>query len=263
MFLTRNNIPQYTCSLCSIKLVSENKLFNHFKKQCWENKSPVSPTVRPAVRNMHFTEPLIIESSITPNQIKTPGYGFKRWKYVTIKVFWESGFNAKLTEMCLDNGCSVTLMDKSYFQKQIPFAEIKKMSSPIPVRGMGNKIIRKDENATVKMFVIGTNQGKPAKASFFIENHLINEMKANLLIKTNIFKPQRTNINYDNDIVIFGSCQNFKTTIDVRIKISFNVKRTIKTKSAVVIPPFTIIQVPVTYKGVILDDRDFLFEPEC
>ena len=53
------------------------------------------------------------------------------------------------------------------------------------------------------------------------------------------------------------------TTIDLRIKISFNIKRIIQTKWAGVISTFTIIQIPVTYKSVIPDDRDFLFVPEC
>ena len=40
VFFTRNNIPKYICLLYSIKFVSKNKFFDHFKKQCWKSKSP-------------------------------------------------------------------------------------------------------------------------------------------------------------------------------------------------------------------------------
>ena len=65
VFFTRNIIPQYICSIYSIKFISRNKVFNHFKKRCWKNKSLVSPVIR----DMHFVEPLIIKSLIIPDQI--------------------------------------------------------------------------------------------------------------------------------------------------------------------------------------------------
>ena len=111
--------------------------------------------------------------------------------------------------------------------------------------GMGKKIIRTNEYIIIKIVVIKTIQKKPTKILFFIEFHLVNELKTNLLIKTDIFKFQPANINYDNDIIIFDSYQNFMTTIEL---IFFNIKSTIKAKSIVIILPFTTIQIPVTYK---------------
>ena len=79
----------------------------------------------------------------------------------------------------LDNGYSVILMDKTYFQK---------ISVLILIRGMRNKIIRTDEYVIIQMFVIGTIKKKPIKILFFIEIHLVNELETNLLIKNDIFK---------------------------------------------------------------------------
>ena len=48
--------------------------------------------------------------------------------------------------------------------------------------------------------------------------------------------------------VTFGFCQNFTIPIEIHIKITFNAKRKIKTKSFINIPPTTAVEIPIIYK---------------
>ena len=153
--------------------------------------------------------------------------------------------------MCLDNKCSLIFINKNYFHKIFPFTEIKKMFSFIPIRGVANRIIKTNKYAVIKLYVNKIVNKKPAKVSFFMEIHLINELKLNLLIRNDIFKPQKIIIDYDRETVTFGCCKDVITFVDVRTKNSFNAKRTIKTKSFVIIPPFTILKIPIIYKSSI------------
>lgn len=83
------------------------------------------------------------------------------------------------------------------------------------VRGMGNKILKINRYAVIKLYIDGNINGKPARVSLFMEIHLVNELKPNLLIKIKTFKFQKVMIYYDRNTIIFGFCKNFIIFVDV------------------------------------------------
>ena len=62
------------------------------------------------------------------------------------------------------------------------------MFSFLPIRKMGNKIIKTNKYAVIKLYIDGIINGKPVKILFFMENYLIDELKTILLINNNKFK---------------------------------------------------------------------------
>ena len=191
MFQTRNNIVKYICTVYSIKFILKNKFFNLLKNNVGK-KSPASQSIH----DVHFTEPLIIKSLIVPNQNKTPGYNSRGWKYATIKISWIFGPDAELTEIYMDNKCFVTFINKNYFQKKSYLPKSKKLFSFIPIRGIGNKILRTKKYAVVKIYVDGTINGQQAINSNSMEIYFVNDFKTNLLINSDTFKFQRVIIDY-------------------------------------------------------------------
>ena len=209
-----------------------------------------------------------VNSTVIPDQTKTPGYGFRAWKYATIKVSWSSGESSdtnqnELSDVCLDSGCGVTLIDRAYLLKVLPKASISKMPISIPVRGIGNKILRTDEYTLIKMAINGLIDDKAAQAIITIEAHIVDDLKANALIGSDTLKPQGMCLDFEKETVTIGTCKGLTAPIDIHARQSPHAKRTIKSKSAIMVPPRTTIQVPVAYRGDIPGDRDFLFEPEC
>lgn len=207
--------------------------------------------------------PLMIESTVAPNPTKPLGYGFRGWKYATIRVSWGHSDSDDELDVCLDTGCSVSLIDRAYLKRVLPNAEIRKMSLLMPVRGVGNKVVKTDEYAIVKMYVRGSVAENPATAAITMEVHLVNDLKANLLVGNDNLKPQGMVLDFGEEKVTLGSCQNLTAKINIHSRASPNAKRTIKTKSAFVVPPRTTMRVPVAYNGEVPPDRDYLFEPNC
>ena len=93
------------------------------------------------------------------------------------------------SELSLDTGCGVILGDRVYLLKQIPRLEIKKIASSIPVRGVGNKIIYSNEYAIITIYVTGLVGGVTRTTYLTIEVYIVDNLKANILIGTNIITP--------------------------------------------------------------------------
>lgn len=286
-FVQPSKKTDHCCHSCQATFSSRNKLFQHLKDQCWPKPSTTpKPTVIgkpnatasdlaesvkvPATPlEANLTEPINVKSNVVPDKTKPPGFGFRGWKYATIKVHWSgtkysgTGEHAEeQTEICLDTGCSVTLIDRAYLNKALPSAEIRKMSTPMPVRGVGNKIIHTNEYVQIEMFVDGTIGGKPATGSFIVEAHIVEDLKANMLIGIDTLEPQGISIDFTTASAKIRACEELTVPVNVHAKAQAHTKRTVKSKSAMTVPARSTIQVPVAYKGM-LADRDFLFEPEC
>lgn len=74
------------------------------------------------------------------------------------------------------------------FPEKSHLLKSKKMFSFLPIRKMGNKIIKTNKYAVIKLYIDGIINGKPVKILFFMENYLIDELKTILLINNNKFK---------------------------------------------------------------------------
>jgi len=63
------------------------------------------------------------------------------------------------------------------------------MSSPIPIYSVGNKVLIIDRYAVVNIFINRTIDKRPITASIIIEVYIVDNLKANLLIRNDIIKP--------------------------------------------------------------------------
>ena len=86
------------------------------------------------------------------------------------------------SEGCVDTGYSVILDDKNYVLRMVPGVEIRKIISSVPVRGLGNRIIMTNKYVVLTIFVDGLIDGITKTACFTAEVHLVEDLKANLLI---------------------------------------------------------------------------------
>lgn len=274
-----NKEVDHVCSKCEACFSSRNKLFKHLREKCQKAKSKTStPNATSAADSLpkvtleKFSELMannasvaddIIESTATMNPGGRPGYNFRSWKYATMKVRFSSDPDSEECEVSPDSGCGVTLGDRAYLWKHVPGIEIKKLASPIPVRGVGNKIVNSDEYAVVRIYVNGTVGGLTRTACLTMEVHIVDDLKANILIGTDTMVPQGMSVDLNTKVCKFGKCQGLETPVDVVTKSQPNSRRTIRNKAPVSIAPGATVEVPVAYNGNIPEDRDFLFEPDC
>lgn len=250
----------HECQRCKQTFQSRNKLFSHLRNQCWtESDEPVA---------IHATEPSapkIIESIVSAAPERSSGTAFRGFQHTKADARFTRDSTTN-TEVCLDPGCPITLGDRALLRASVPNFEqrIRTQPSPIPVRGYGNKITNATEYIVMDCYFPGTldKDGAACIAKVPMEVHLTDDLKANMLIGTDVLTPHKFSLDCAAQIAIIGSCQNIKIAARSVAKPYSQVRRVVKAKSAITLEPNSITNVPVSYHGTLPDDRDFLFEPE-
>lgn len=92
------------------------------------------------------------------------------------------------------------------------------MATPITVRGIGTAQYMTDEYAIVPFMFEGTQRGQPILARFWREVHLVDNLKANLLIGIDVMGPELVTIDMGQKKVILESC-NVEIPVEISITI--------------------------------------------
>ena len=131
------------------------------------------------------------------------------------------------------------------------------MFTPLKVKGIGTSKHKSAQFAEVSLFFPGeSNEGQRVYASIRCKLHLVEGLRANILIGNNILTPESFVINIGLGHALIESCR-VKITIKARQRGQFLKKRLFAEKDGVITPrsetivPFLPVPLP--------DDRDFLF----
>ncbi len=191
------------------------------------------------------------------------GLAFRGWTYATAAVTLvpqvlplESDPSAMA---CLDTGCGVTLVDKDWLLRRLPGQKIKEMSTPLKVRGIGASRHESNQFAELSLFFPRENtEGEMIYASIKCELHLVEALRANILIGNDILALEGFVIDVGLGHAVVGSC-GVKITIKAKQKSQFLRKRLLAEKDGVV-PPRSEAMIPLL-PVPLPDDKDFLFHP--
>lgn len=160
---------------------------------------------------------------------------------------------------CLDTGCGVTLVDKDWLLRQLPDQKIKEMSTPLKVRGIGASKHESAQFAELSLFLPGeNNKGQKVYASFKCELHLVEGLRANMLIGNNILAPENFVLNIRLGHAVVGSC-GVKIIINARQRGQF-LRRKLLAENDGVVSPRSEAMIPIL-PVPLPDNRDFLFHP--
>ena len=186
-------------------------------------------------------------------------FAFRNYHYAVTHISWQSADEKKKT--CVDADCTMTMTDRIFVSAT---AEIKKMTTKISIRGLGSKIHHSDEFSVLTFYmkeVLPDNTR--AFAQITREIHIVDDLKASILIEADILTPERMIINFVTQNLSIDSCRDITVSMNSRAR-SEPVKRTMKSLSKTILPPRTTISMSITYAGGKLsENRDLLFEPQC
>ena len=260
--------PDHQCDRCHERFTSKNKLFLHLRDKCW--KSPKPDTLRKPAADTPATQPsadtvkpvtdakdvTIISSSAPP--VQGTGYAFKNYHYAITQLQWSPEGDAY--DICADPGCTMSIIDAAFVPNG---TEIRTMPTSIPIRGIGSKIHQSDQFALFTFYLKGTlPEGRTAMAQITREVHIVKDLKAKMLMGADIVTPESMVLDFAEQRITIGSCQNLIVPMSTRIR-SAPVKRVIKNKAQLTIPAKSTTSMPVVFNGSLPDDRDLLFEPDC
>ena len=149
----------------------------------------------------------------------------------------------------------MSIIDREFLLKQAPEIMIRRMASPIMVRGVGQGMHNCNEFAQLDLYL----QGNPI-ALIHRDVHIVDGLKAKLLIEMEIIGPERIILDIPQRVAIIRSCKDTRIPITVTTRTSQRVKQAIKTNNDITIPPHSHMMIPVQQPDL-PNDRDLLFEP--
>ena len=194
------------CNRYSTSFQSRFTLHRHIKSGCNTlGRRPVEetgsdpPSSRPVLR---FVAKLSVPDS---------GLAFKGWSYVTTLITFDPAILTAIsdpdTSVCLDTGCGVSLVDKAWLAKQYPSQKINTMPVPLKVRGIGACRHESGEFALTALYKPGFDRGgSEVYACVQCKLHLVDHLKANMLIGNNVLYTEGFTINLANASAHILSC---------------------------------------------------------
>ena len=258
-----------TCRKCKQTFSSKNKLHQHVRTEHQysvpSERNPTVPserspaTVPPKVQsedNYTLEDARIVKSTVVHSN-KVTGTGFRNWHYVVGKIMLDP--SGPLRDICIDTGCSVTVLDKRFLEANLPQAKIRTMASPAIVKGLGKAKHEVNQFVRTALYFPGkTDLGEPVSGEVTVDLHLVDDLKANILLGMDVVGPEDIDIITSKKHLYNGSC-GIRMPIEIKPR-GTEVRRAIQAKQDVMIHPGQQVSIPIHYRAT-LPDRDLLFEP--
>ena len=200
--------------------------------------------------------PRIIKSQASGAELGN-GFAFRNWTYAMIAAKLDPEKDEE--EVCADTGCGVSLIDREWLGEQCPNGSISKMASPLRVRGVGSSHHETAEFVTQHIYLPAIDEKRnPILACLYRELHIVDNLRAKMLIGNDIIGPEGIVIDVANKQARIGSC-NATATITAKPRGEY-VRKKVLAKEPTIVPPRSEMILPT--KPIDLpSDRDFLFEP--
>ena len=244
-------IPVHVCRGCQAEFKSNNLLHKHIRaRECVPKASAADD---PAAYHGSVE---IIPSTAPITDLGT-GFGFRNYHFLTLFVALSAV--AMAISVCMDSGCSVTLIDRAFLREQAPDIHVRTMASPISVRGIGTNHHSTSEYVLLDMYLPGRHNSKEVRAKITREAHIVDDLKAKMLLGTDIIGPEKIDIITSRNEAYIGSCDT-TVAIDLRPRSRGVTMKPVVASKQATLPPRSQMVVPVHHASL-PDDRDFLFEP--
>lgn len=199
---------------------------------------------------------MIVQSSAPPD--KGDGYGFRNWKYATIRA--TIAYLGAMEDLCLDTGYTMSLVDRKWLHALKPDAVIRRTTNSVTVRGIGDRQHSSSDYATLDLYVEGKVKGKTAIAHIRRDVHIVDNLKAKMLIGTDIMCPEGMIASLQTGKLTIGSCD--MTAPITCTPAGPRINRTVRSHHAVTLPAHSVVPVPFKSQGsAIPSGRDYSFQP--
>jgi len=145
----------------------------------------------------------------------------------------------------LDTRYTIILVNRRFLAKILLGVLIKKTKAPINVRGIS--LVRHSTNkyVTIDVYIPSEREGKKVLSYLRREVYLVDYLKVKILIRIDVIGPKRIYLDLSNEKVIIKSYSGLTALIRILAKDNIIIRRTVRNKKRVVIPPNSITRVLV------------------
>lgn len=255
----------HTCRTCSETFESKSQLFKHLKTAHWnqtndDSEAQAAYSLNSATKdiqtefslNADNAELRVIESKAEKGN--GTGLAFKRFTYAVLPCAFKPDMS-DAKDVCTDSGCSMSMIDRRFLPEG---AQIQKLPKMVPIRGIGAQIHRTDKYVPITFYL----KGEGATAAINRELHVVEDLRANMLIGSDILTPEGMILDYQKQQITVGNCEDLKVPFNSYARTDPNQQRNVRSKGNVVLKSKQVTRVPILFNKALPDDRDFLFEPK-
>ena len=184
-------------------------------------------------------------------------YDFRDWNYVKIKVFLS--LIVESANVCLNIDVDVSLMNRTFFKTQTSNTFVRTMISSLQIRDLSTNRHQTWKYAVCDIYLSKSKNDKNVISLIQREVHLVNDLKANMLIDNDIIDSEQFIIDMK---IKQTTIENIDVSISIEVKSAkTSLQRLIHLKKIVIISSH--IEMIISVHNVNLSvSRDFLFESE-
>lgn len=244
--------PSLSCHKCSQVFESRNKLHLHLKESghgVAEGEVSVSSLVP-----SNF-----VYSKASPSDGR--GVNFRAYKYMDVDV-WNPAVTMKSTA-CLDTGCGMSAIDIQFLKRFAPELKIGVSPEPITIKGIGATTHVSREYVVFALKLPSVDNNKCAVLAPR-EFHLVSHLGCNILVGTDVLKPEKFIMDLGKSHVLLPQCDNLMISCRVSPLARPSERRVVTSCKATVIPAFSVKGVEVHVgrgkkSGGLTGDYEFRF----
>ena len=200
-----------------------------------------------------------MHSNVTNVTIKE--YVFRKYRFVTILMMFV--LTKQNYELYFDTRYIMSFIDRKFLLEVFSSIVIKKMSTPITIKGIDVNMHNVNEYIRLQMYLSDKNDITKIKREF----HIVDDLAIKTLIDIDIIKPKNMILDIKKDVIIIDSYKNIQISfifINHRSLIRVTIFNNNKTK--MMISSHFNMTVSITGPKCrplkLLYNRDFLFESQ-
>jgi hypothetical protein len=248
---------EFQCNHCQKLFSSNNGLHRHLRTQ---NCKITAANGKDETSAWHSTVSDVEIVHSTAKLITSPdGLAFRNYHYCTALVRLTS--NGPDESVCLDTGCTMTLIDRKFAQRLLPNLQLRQMPKAISVTGIGDDRHESAEYILLDLYFPAVVRGRSVLAHVSGEAHIVDNLRANALVGVDLLTPSSFTINLSKAEATIASCQDAAVKLRITPKDNRRVNRAVSVLQDTIVPANSSSLVQIKYKGVIPSGRDYLFEP--
>ena len=183
-------------------------------------------------------------------------YEFRDWIYAksTLALFEQT----ILDKNCLNIDANLTLIDKLFLKSQSSSVQIRIMTTSLSIREIETTQHKTSEYAIVLIYFNEEDDSeKKVRADFRREVHIVNNLKINILIETDVIDAKNITINVVKKTIRINNC-NVTILIEIRFSSSTVDHKLIHLRKTITVPSKSKLAIEI--HSLTLFDRDFVFE---
>lgn len=239
------------CKRCNRQFYFNNKLHRHFRDCKITEKSKHDQIIA----NVMTALASMMNSAYKREDFHD--FAFRTHQYASMKGILT--LSSSSHDFCMNSGILMFLIDREFLSKHVSNVLICQLSSSIKIRKIRIKMHDSTEYVVLNLFLSEKIMKEPKITHLTIEFHLMNDLKANVLVEMNVMRLEKMIMNFEKKIITISICENVKISITIQKK-GVPINRTVRAVTQITVSVEKIMTVSVKVRGVAPPtDRDYSF----